>query len=576
MRMIDETYGDFHISFQGTAFRRESTVTGIAFANDESRYFLAMSNEIQIKSIGAKVSFPAIQADLSNGKTYVGPIATSDDGKFIAIQTFTVRLPESTLSEQVEILDADGKSLNHVELPTVAKAMVFVSNMIAVGLQDGTTTLYSVPDLKPMVTLVHPDGWVAVAPDGLFDGNAEALHWVGWRPRDERTIVPLDLLYDNFFRPDLVNAIVNNGYAPHRESLSGELGLGSLELMMEQGYAYLKPTQDATYLCFSNPPQELDLYSDGAPLSFSASQIERGTSATCPWRVKIPKSAAKIESVKKQASSRGHCPTVGQPTSSRATQGTLHVLTIAVTTQGPANAYPALPSAVPSAIAMEKLFSSQPRGSGHPFRDIVVEPGLRDGGVPPTLVNIRDAWSKMAKSVKPDDTVFLFLSGHGLVPPGTESFYFATFDFDPTSLPTMRNTGLSAAMLADMLRAVPARRIVIVIDACQSGAAVASLAKIADVKASIETARDRDRPVGVYLLASATALQNATASPKDETGTLAQAIVDLATDENSRGTNRVSAGQVLDRICSTLLDKTAQTPLIHSSGSNFYFLEQHR
>src|SRR5262249_12212833 len=151
-------------------------------------------------------------------------------------------------------------------------------------------------------------------------------------------------------------------------------------------------THDATLLCFSDRPQELDLYSDGAPLSFAASQIERGTNATCPWVVKIPKSAAKIEGGKRRASGLWHCPTVTSPASDHAPQGTLHVLTVAVTTQGPVSTYAALPSAVPSALALEKLFSAQPKGSGHPFRDIVVEPGLRDGGLPPTLENIRSSW----------------------------------------------------------------------------------------------------------------------------------------------------------------------------------------
>jgi len=344
--------------------------------------------------------------------------------------------------------------------------------------------------------------------------------------------------------------------------------------MMEQGYAYLDPTQDATYLCFSDPPQALDVYSDGAPLSFAANQIDRGTSAACPWRVKIPANAAKIENAKRPGNSLSHCPIVRSPASDHAVQGTLHVLTIAISSHGPKSTYAALPSAIPSALALEKLFASQPRGLGHPFRDIIVESGLRDGEIPPTLANIRDSWSKMARSIKSDDTVFLFLSGHGLVPPGTESFYFAPLDFDPTTLSTIRNTGLNVAMLADMLRAMPARRVVIVIDACQSGAAVTSLAKVAEVKANVEKARNANRPVGVYVLASATALQNATASPEGDVGPVAEAILKLATPEKQREATRVSAGQVLDRICTSLLSKTAQTPLIHSSGTNFDLIEQ--
>jgi len=210
MHLIDEAYGDF----SSAGFQKQSTVTGVAFTFDERRYLLAMNNEIQIRSTESKAPLPPIRSDLSKGKVYVGPIAISPDGKFIATQAATVSFSNSSFSEQIEILSAEGKSLKQINVPTLCKSIVFISNMIAVGLQDGTTTLYTVPDLEPRVTLVHPDGWVAVSPSGLFDGNAEALHWVGWRRSDQRAIVPLDLLYDNYFRPDLLNAIINKRYAP--------------------------------------------------------------------------------------------------------------------------------------------------------------------------------------------------------------------------------------------------------------------------------------------------------------------------------------------------------------------------
>jgi WD40 repeat protein len=568
MGLIDEAYGDMRDG-------KPSTITGLAFTPDETHYLLAMGGEIQIRSTEGKEPLPSIHSDLSTGKIYMGPIAVSPDGRFIVTQSALFTFPALNFSQQMEVLNFEGHSLKQAQLATLCKSVEFASNLIAIGLQDGTTTLYTVPDLQPRVTLVHPDGWVAVSPSGMFDGNAEALHWIGWRRRDQRVIIPLDLLYDNYYRPDLVNDIINNKYAPPPRRLSNELGLGSLEFMMEQGYAYIEPAQGATYLCFSTPPQGLDLYSDGAPISFAASQIDPGASATCPWRVKLPAGEAKIESGKKRPTNSSHCPAVLKPpTSEQNGRGTLHVLTVSVSVYGPETGYPALPSAVPSAVALERLFASQPKGSDHPFRDIVVERGLRNGEISPTLANIRTSWTKMAESSKPEDTALLFLSGHGLVPLGTEMFYFAPLGFDPTSLSTIRNTGLNVAMLADMLRALPARRVVIVIDACQSGAALTSLAKIADMKSKIEMARDRSGPVGIYVLASATALQDATARPEGGVGFVVEAILESAGEQANRARRQVSAGRMLDRICTNLLDRTAQTPLIHSSGSNFSLIEE--
>ena len=79
---------------------------------------------------------------------------------------------------------------------------------------------------------------------------------------------------------------------------------------------------------------------------------------------------------------------------------------------------------------------------------------------------------KMVDVVKPDDTVILFFSGHGKVPENQDMFYFIPSDFRQDNA---AETGISAAMLAEKLRYLSARRIVLIIDACQSGAALDSL-----------------------------------------------------------------------------------------------------
>ena len=50
----------------------------------------------------------------------------------------------------------------------------------------------------------------------------------------------------------------------------------------------------------------------------------------------------------------------------------------------------------------------------------------------------------------------------------------------------LRATGLSTAILAEALWNLPSRRIVLIIDACQSGGAIEAVAKIGSVKARVE------------------------------------------------------------------------------------------
>ena len=82
-----------------------------------------------------------------------------------------------------------------------------------------------------------------------------------------------------------------------------------------------------------------------------------------------------------------------------------------------------------------------------------------------------------------------------------------------------RGVGLSEPMLAEALRKIRARRVVLIVDACQSGGEIESLAKIGEVKVDLEkrraafssskTSNRINAQVGFYLLAAATPVQEA-------------------------------------------------------------------
>jgi uncharacterized caspase-like protein len=149
--------------------------------------------------------------------------------------------------------------------------------------------------------------------------------------------------------------------------------------------------------------------------------------------------------------------------------------------------------------------------------------GLRDEKA--TRQTIRDELAAMAQEVKEDDVVFLFLSGHGRVPPGQEMFYYIPY-LPPAPASALvvdpieeREVGLNTAMLAEAIRNLAATRVVLVVDACQSGGAVESLGKIGEVKLAVEERRashekasgkvSHSHEVGVYILAAATPVQEA-------------------------------------------------------------------
>jgi len=69
--------------------------------------------------------------------------------------------------------------------------------------------------------------------------------------------------------------------------------------------------------------------------------------------------------------------------------------------------------------------------------------------------------------VAPNDTVFVYFSGHGAPNPKNGKAYLVPFDGDPSFV---EQTGYSLDRLYDRLAGLPAQEVVVVLDACFSGA----------------------------------------------------------------------------------------------------------
>jgi uncharacterized caspase-like protein len=146
-------------------------------------------------------------------------------------------------------------------------------------------------------------------------------------------------------------------------------------------------------------------------------------------------------------------------------------------------------------------------------------------------------------------------------------FYFAPFDAHEREI---FRTGLSTAMLAEALRGLPARRIVLIIDACQSGGAVEALSKIGEVKARVPN-QQKDTRVGVHVIAATMPLSYAVGRDQSVlAGTLLRAL----TQEN----RSITALQMIKYLRESLPEESEKTmgfrqvPLTSSTGSDFSLL----
>ncbi len=123
-------------------------------------------------------------------------------------------------------------------------------------------------------------------------------------------------------------------------------------------------------------------------------------------------------------------------------------------------------------------------------------------------------FNRIASQSQPQDAFLLFYAGHGVMNEGTpeipKDFYLVMSDV--TQLygkdELLKAKGISATELRELSKMVPAQKQVILLDACQSGAAVETFAMrgAAEEKAILQLARS----TGSYLIASTGSEQYAT------------------------------------------------------------------
>lgn len=452
---------------------------------------------------------------------------------------------------------------------------------------DGGTRLWHTSAWAHALTLVTLRGtsdWLAISQNGLFDGRADAMRQVSWRIGDSNDVVSLDTFYNDFYYPGLLSDVAAER-TPRYEGLdiAALLQFPSLRTMLRQRLAHVAGRDGQTVVCFRDDPTTIsvNLIHNGEKVSVNGFTFDPKDSS-CRFRKAVQQEGTQLE-VFNALNTPG--PAVGNNWEGDGTDtmgATLHVLTVGVTEY---THLQRLPFSVAGAQAVEDFFVRQKANGDHPFRDIRIWPHLFDGQA--TLSRVRDALSVMAREVKADDVVFLFFSGHGVIPPGHEMFYFMPSGGRIRTFEDYQETGLSTAMLAEAVRDMPAGRVVLVIDACQSGGAVESLAKIGRVK-ELAAARQKGGPtshppeVGVHIIAAAAPLQYAKQFPTIGNGALVATLLSALkgkelTDEERAEDARIWIADLIEHIreqtpvisLRASNGSLTQTPLIESFGVDF-------
>jgi hypothetical protein len=100
-------------------------------------------------------------------------------------------------------------------------------------------------------------------------------------------------------------------------------------------------------------------------------------------------------------------------------------------------------------------------------------------------------------SAKPEDVVVVYLAGHGETQ--GDDWFFVPYELTQPEKPErLRSEGLSSRDLAAAIKAIPARKVVVLIDACKSGAALAGFRGLEERRLLAQLSRS----TGTHLIAA--------------------------------------------------------------------------
>ncbi|MCK6551929.1 caspase family protein, partial [Myxococcota bacterium] len=151
----------------------------------------------------------------------------------------------------------------------------------------------------------------------------------------------------------------------------------------------------------------------------------------------------------------------------------------------------------------------------------------------------------VAQRALPSDVLVLYAAGHGLMVqcPGDEEprYHLLTYRASLRSEPTICQHGVSDRRLAELVRAVPARKKLVVLDTCQAGAAATEKTLVAMRGAvEIDAIKRLARAEGVAIVAAAKAAEYAGEVPALGHGIFTYALVQGLAGRAAAGPGPVS------------------------------------
>ncbi|HEY9079485.1 MAG TPA: caspase family protein [Magnetovibrio sp.] len=449
-------------------------------------------------------------------------------------------------------------------------------NVVHTVAEDGIMNVVDVAQKKqPTRVVTTTDGWAAVDGDsGAFVGDGDALAAVQWGAQD--LSFELDQFGESHYEPAVLAMAFEGQSVEPVNAAKTEAPKLSVAFSTPPIVTIADPEENATTDSESYEVvveagnlgggiKEVRLFHNDRMVAKEVLDDEDQETFSHTFEVKLTPGDNKFRTVALSRDMIESKPAKVQVAYSGAERkSTLHVVTIGI------NAYRnpalALNYGVPDAMGIEQFFASQPRSL---FKDIktykVLDKQATKPGIRATLEGL--------KGISPDDVLVVYLAGHG--DSIGETWYFMPYDVVyPEREDHVREKGITSLELEEWISEVPAQKVVMLMDACKSGAALTRTRGFEERKALSRLSRAS----GMHIIAAAAKDQFAVEFEQLGHGAFTYTLLDAmkgAADEGKRSDGIVSIREINRYIEDQLPELSEQNgnppqfPVISSRGTDF-------
>jgi WD40 repeat protein len=515
---------------------------------------------------------------LADGTGMISGALWSPDGRTVAAAYTdgSVRLWNPATGRALGKLPASGRGM--------ARLVGWSSNRrLLTAASDGSIRLWdtSTGDLLLTRYLMADsyEDWVVITPDGRFDGTERGMRQLHYARGMETA--PLDAFFDRYYEPGLTENLTRGVRPSSRADVRSETGNRPVVRIVSPAFG--DTLRRAAIVAIEAKDQgggveDVRLYHNGALVggttrTFGRKREQCPQGNVCFTVELLPGSNVLEATAYSRSRVEAERSRVVVEYSGTSNRSRLHIVAVGI------NNYRNPRYNLNYGRADAAAFVDSIRtGAESIFSEIVIDTLFDDRA---TGAGLREAMQRAARDSRVEDVFVLYYAGHGTVEKDRDSSRFYLVPSDITQMSDsaqLGRLGISNGELFDLLGQIPARKKLMVIDACQSGAMLQSFTRrgAAEERAIAQLARSS----GIFVMSATDGDQFASEVAQLGHGVFTYALLQsMSAAPSGDGTRRARmVGEIVSTAARLIPELSQQHrtqpqyPMVFSNGQDFPLL----